>query len=218
MLAEIVGPAGHVTGIDLSADQLAEGRALCQSHGIGNVTFLETSATATGLPRNSFDLVYCRFLLLHLTDPMAALREMYDVLKPGGIIVVEDGNLMTAGSHPPSALQHFADLFYRLGPARGLNYGLADNLYHLVEAAGFPEPHIEIHQPAFSRGDNRLLLKLSVEEIGPACVSAGLLTTEELLQVLADMDRDTNNPQILALLVRMSQVWARKPASPSPTN
>ena len=217
MLAEMVGPSGHVTGIDLSADQLAQGLEFCQAHGIGHVSFLEASATATGLPRNSFDLVYCRFLLLHLTDPMAALRQMYDVLKPGGIIVVEDGNLMTAGSNPPSALQHFADIFARLGPARSLNYGLADNLYHMVLAAGFAVPEIEIHQPAFSRGDKRLLLKLSVEEIGPACVSTGLLTNEELRQVLLDMDRDTNNPDILVLMPRMTLVWALKSAPSSPS-
>ena len=60
------------------------------------------SALDTGLPRNSFDVVYCRFLLLHLTDPQACLREMREVLKPGGIILIEDGNLMTAGSNPPS--------------------------------------------------------------------------------------------------------------------
>src|ERR1700748_3335035 len=64
-LAEMVGPTGHVTGIDLSAAQLEQGRKLCHAEGMTNTTFLEASATATGLPRGSFDLVYCRFLLLH---------------------------------------------------------------------------------------------------------------------------------------------------------
>jgi ubiquinone/menaquinone biosynthesis C-methylase UbiE len=53
-----------------------------------NVTFVEASAVVTTLPRQSLDLAYCRFLLLHLTDPAACLKEMYQVLKPGGIIVV----------------------------------------------------------------------------------------------------------------------------------
>jgi len=55
-------------------------------------------------------------------------------------------------------------------------------------------------------------LQLSVEEIGPACVSEGVVAEAELVAILAEMDRDTNDPNIVALLPRMSQVWARKPS------
>jgi ubiquinone/menaquinone biosynthesis C-methylase UbiE len=48
-------------------------------------------------PDNTFDLVYCRFLLIHLPDPLECLREMRRVLKPDGIIFVEDGDLSTGG-------------------------------------------------------------------------------------------------------------------------
>ncbi len=211
MLAEMVGPSGSVTGVDMSAAQLEQGRNLCKSEGITNANFVEASATATGLPRNSFDLVYCRFLLLHMVDPAAGLREMLAILKPGGVLVVEDGDLTSADSRPASSLRWFADLFGRLGPTRGLNYALENHLYHLVEAAGFAEPDIEIHQPAVARGEDRFLLKWSVEEAAPAFVAAGLVTSAEMDTILADMDRDTRNPDILALMPRMSIVWARKP-------
>ena len=104
-LVRLVGPGGHVTGIDYSGAQCEQARQVCAARGITNATFVEASAYATGLPRASFDAVYCRFLLLHLTDPGAALREMREVLKRGGILVVEDGNLLTAGSMPPGATQ-----------------------------------------------------------------------------------------------------------------
>lgn len=210
-LAEMVGPSGRVTGIDLSAAQLDQGRNLCKAEGITNAIFVEASAMATGLPRNSFDLVYCRYLLLHLLDPTACLREMLEILKPGGILVVEDGDLTTAGSTPASSLQWFAKLFGRLGPTRGLDYALADRLYHLVKDAGFQEPDIEIHQPAVARGEDRFLLKWSVEEAAPSFISAGLVTAAEMDTILADMHRDTINPDILPLLPKMSLVWARKP-------
>jgi ubiquinone/menaquinone biosynthesis C-methylase UbiE len=211
MLAEIVGPSGHVTGIDLSASQLEQGRILCKQAGITNASFVEGSATATGLPRNSLDLVYCRFLLLHLIDPAAGLREMFALLKPGGVLVVEDGDLTTAGSLPASSLGWFADLFGRLGPVRSLDYSLATRLFHLVKDAGGSEVEIEIHQPAVTRGEERFLLKWSVEEAGPAFVEAGLVTRAELDGILADMDRDTQNLEILVLAPRMFLVWARKP-------
>ena len=137
---------------------------------------MKADACATGLLRGSFDLVYCRFLLLHLPDPAACLREMRAVLKPGGLLVVEDGDLASAASVPSTALDAFAYLFTRLAPTRGLNYSLSVNLYHMVKAAGFSAPEIEIHQPAISRGDERFLLQWSVEEAAPAFLSAGLIT------------------------------------------
>jgi len=199
MLAEMVGPSGRVTAIDVSAAQLDQARGHCAAGGLANVTFVEASATASTLPRNSVDLAYCRFLLLHLTDPIACLQEMYAVLKPGGILVVEDGDLTAAGSVPPSAIGAFADLFARLGPTRGLDYALSRNLYHLVQAAGFPVVDIEIHQPALARGEARFLPKWSIDEAGPGCVAAGLITEDELRQILADMQRDTEDERVLIL-------------------
>jgi ubiquinone/menaquinone biosynthesis C-methylase UbiE len=93
LLAELVGAEGHVFGIDFSGAQLAQARERLTTVGGSNIRFVEASATDTGLPCESFDLVYCRFLLIHLTEPEQALREMRALLKPGGILVCEDGDL-----------------------------------------------------------------------------------------------------------------------------
>ena len=210
MLAEIVGPYGSVTGVDVDAGQLAEARAWCDEARVNNVEFVRADATRTPLSRDSYDLVYCRFLLLHLPDPMACLREMRDVLKPGGTIVVEDGDLTSAGSVPPSAMNAFADLFGRFGPLRGLDYSLERTLYHMVLRAGFSNLDIRIHQPAIVRGPNRLFLKSSIEEAGPAFVDAGIITADQLQRTLADMLDAVEDPDVLILAPRMSLVWGRK--------
>jgi SAM-dependent methyltransferase len=212
MLAEIVGPAGSACGIDVNGAQLDQARELCAGGGLTNTSFVEANVSNTGLPRNYFDLVYCRFLLLHLTDPASCLREMRDVLRPGGIIVVEDGDLASATSIPPTATDAFADLFCRLGPTRGVDYSLARNLYHLVIGAGFGDANLEIHQPAIIRGENRFFLKWSVEEAGPALVHSGITTSDELTRTLAEMQCAAEDPGILILAPRMSLVWARKSA------
>jgi SAM-dependent methyltransferase len=164
------------------------------------------------LPRESFDLVYSRFLLIHLPDPEAALHEMRGLLRPNGILVCEDGDLTTAGSEPPSALGAFADLFGRLGPRRGVDYTLGRRLFQMVLAAGFPAPEITFNQPAIARGENKRLLELSVAEAGPAFVEAGLLSAEQLDRALVEMRRLATDGTVLALMPRMAQVWARKPA------
>jgi SAM-dependent methyltransferase len=213
MIAEIVGPSGSVTGIDASAAQLEQGRAVCRKEGLTNTHFVEASAYNTGLERGSFDLVYCRFLLLHLTDPAACLREMRELLRPGGVLVVEDGDLTSATSVPPTALDAFADLFGRLGPTRGLDYTLGSNLYQLITGAGFSNVSLEVHQPAILEGENRYLLKWSVEEAGRAFVDAGLITWAQLERTLAEMQEAIENPGVIVLMPRMSLVWAQKTLS-----
>jgi SAM-dependent methyltransferase len=213
LLAELAGPEGDVVGVDFSSAQLAQARERLRSAGT-NIRFYEASATDTGLPFKSFDLVYCRFLLIHLTDPEGALCEMKALLKPGGILVCEDGDLTTAGSEPPSALGAFADLWGRLGPARGVDYTLGKRLFHMVQAAGFPAPEITFNQPVRPRGETKRLLELSVAEAGPAFVEAGLITAEELETTLIEMQRLNADDTVLAVMPRMAQVWARKPVSP----
>ena len=213
LLADIVGPTGEVVGVDYSADQIEQAKALLPRR-LKNVSFVNASATDTGLLRGSFDLVYSRFLLIHLTEPESALREMYALLKPNGILVVEDGDLTTAGSEPPSSLQAFSNLFGRLGPTWGVDYTLGRRLFQMVLAANFSSPQITFNQPVISRGENKRLLELSVAEAGAAFVEAGLITNEELSQTLNSMKQLVDDETVLALMPRMSQVWARKSAVP----
>jgi ubiquinone/menaquinone biosynthesis C-methylase UbiE len=210
MFSELTGPFGRVLGIDVHAAQLEEARQAFANGGLENVSFLHADACDTKLPANSFDLVYCRFLLLHLPNPADCVSEMHRVLKPGGLLVLEDGDLASAESIPPSAMNAFAELFSRLGPMRGVNYSISRDLFHMLKAAGIPEPQVEIHQPAITRGDARFFLKWSVQEAGPALVSAGLVTQAELDRTLADMQAAVEDLNVLILPPKMSIAWGRK--------
>jgi SAM-dependent methyltransferase len=208
-LAELVGPEGEVVGLDMSADQLAQAKKRFDSES-ENVRFVEASAMNTRLPSATFDAVYCRFLLMHLVEPTAALAEMRRLLKPNGIIICEDGDLTSAGTEPTSALNTFAELFGKLGPVRGVDYTLGKRLYHLVTAAGFKSADVRFHQPVIARGAAKRLLELSVAEAGPAFVAAGFISAAELDRRLLDMRRLAEDDRVLAIMPRMTQVWARK--------
>jgi SAM-dependent methyltransferase len=79
LLASAVGPAGHVTGVDISAPLLANARA-----GAGaNETFVEADAAFHAFTPE-FDLVFSRFGVMFFDDPPAAFANIRKGLKPGG--------------------------------------------------------------------------------------------------------------------------------------
>jgi SAM-dependent methyltransferase len=158
----------------------------------------------SGLPRESFDLVYCRFLLIPLPEPERALREMRALLQPGGVLVCDDGDLTSPGSEPPSALGIFSELWGRLGPRRGVDYTLGRRLFQMVQDAGFPEPEVAFNQPVAARGENKRLLELSAAEAGPAFIAAGLITAAELERTLVEMRRLAADGTVLAVMPRMT--------------
>ena len=88
LLAERVGPDGHVTGLDVNPANVALAREFADEHGLANVDIAEGDARRTGLPPSSFDLAYARTLLVTIPDPAAVVSEMARLVRPGGWIAV----------------------------------------------------------------------------------------------------------------------------------
>ena len=64
---------------------------------------------------NTFDIVHAHQLLQHLTEPVAAIREMRRVVRPGGIVALRDadyGGMIWAPTDPK--LDEWMDLYQRM--------------------------------------------------------------------------------------------------------
>ena len=85
-IAERVGPMGAVTCTDAVAEMVAAAENEAQRRGLTNLTFRECVADSLSFESNSFDAVVCRLGVMFFPDPLAALREMLRVAKPGGLV------------------------------------------------------------------------------------------------------------------------------------
>jgi SAM-dependent methyltransferase len=74
----------RVTGLDLSAAQLAHARALIARERV-DVRLIEANAEATGLPDRSFDVVFCDHGAMAFADPRRTVPEVARLLRPGGL-------------------------------------------------------------------------------------------------------------------------------------
>ncbi len=82
--ARLVGAGGRITGVDISAAMLSVGRAWPLEPGAAPIEYVESSAASIPLPDAAFDVAYCQQGLQHMSDPLAALREIRRLLKPSG--------------------------------------------------------------------------------------------------------------------------------------
>lgn len=82
-LASRVGPAGHVTALDLSNELLQIATERAQQRRLTNFSIQQADAHQLPYPDQSFDLVTSRFGVMFFQNCEKALREVHRVLKPG---------------------------------------------------------------------------------------------------------------------------------------
>ena len=134
-LARRVAP-GRVVGLDVSPDPLAEARALADREGV-SVTFAVGDTYALEAADDSFDVVHAHQVLQHLTDPVAALREMARVCRPGGVVAVRDVDYAAMTWYPLDAgLDRWLDLYHRVARANDAEPDAGRRLLSWAHAAG----------------------------------------------------------------------------------
>lgn len=103
LLADRIGPAGRVVGLDLEPANVALARELAAERGLANVEVMQGDAHRTGLPSASYDLVHARTLLINIPDPAAVVAEMVRLARPGGWVAVlepDGGGSVCYPAHP----------------------------------------------------------------------------------------------------------------------
>jgi SAM-dependent methyltransferase len=82
-----------VTAIDISTHLIDVGRRLAEEEGLsGRISFQVGDAHSPGVPEGSFDVVVMHTLISHVADPAEVLAEGRRLLRPGGRLVVFDGD------------------------------------------------------------------------------------------------------------------------------
>ena len=132
--ARIVAP-GAIVGIDAQASVIAQAARECSEP---NLTFEVGDAYALPFRDCSFDVVHAHQLLQHLADPLAALREMHRVLRPGGTVAVRDADFAGFVWHPDDALlDRWLALYHAVTARNGADADAGRKLLSWVQRSGF---------------------------------------------------------------------------------
>ena len=88
--AQMVGPGGSVTGIDMTPEMLAKARAAAAELGLENVRYVEADAEQLPFADETFDVVTSNGVIDLIPDKDAVFSELHRVLRPGGRVQLAD--------------------------------------------------------------------------------------------------------------------------------
>jgi SAM-dependent methyltransferase len=172
-LADLVAP-GEVVGLDAEARVLDEARALAAERGAGNTRFVVGDAYALPFPDGTFDVVHAHQVLQHLTDPVAALREMRRVAGPGGLVAVRDGDYGAMAWYPASeGLDEWRALYREVAHALGGEADAGRRVASWARAAGLDQVVATAGTWCFATAEDRAQWAGSWAQ---RCVASGFAT------------------------------------------
>lgn len=129
---------GRVVGVDRAAELVEVARR--EAEGVANVEFRVGDIYQLPAADAAFDVVHAHQVLLHLSDPVAALVEMRRVCRPTGVVAAREGDYTGAIWYPEDpALDRWLDLQRRVVRGSGGNLDGGRRLLGWARRAGFSE-------------------------------------------------------------------------------
>ena len=148
LAAKLVGPSGEVVGVERDPHSIARARARVADAGLRNVTF--TQSDVSQIPSSDpFDAVVGRFILMFLPDPLAVLRSLTQLVRPGGVVAFHELSwapfLLLAARLPlwSAATSVIHETFRRSGANTEMGFAL----YQIFQKAGLPPPTMSLEMP-----------------------------------------------------------------------
>jgi len=213
LLSDRVGNAGEVVGLEREPHLLGMAQTIIAERHLPNVRLVEGDASATELRRQAFDVAHARLLLIVSLDPERVVAEMVALVRPGGIVALQEFDVVSILCEPPHpAWAPLMDAYHRVFRTRGLSGYVGRRVPGLLRAAGLVDVRVHVHTHVSVPGDvDHLLLLQVIEDIRDQVITQGVLTPEQLTALVESLQTHLNQPETMVVHPLLFQVWGRKP-------
>ena len=209
-MAALVGPEGHVVGVDRDQSILHLARQEADKQGLP-ATFRTLEAEELA-EESAYDLVFTRYLLSHLPRPQRALEAMVRAARPGGRLVIEDVYFPGHVCYPPNAaLDRFVELYQAVARAKeNGDAAIGVRLLEMALEAGLEEVRVGLVVPTFREGEGKRVTQITMEHMREAVVDAGLASDAEVDEIVGELGRIADDDRTLMSTAPTFQVWGLK--------
>ena len=214
-MAQQVTKTGHVFAIDNSAEQLEIAKQRAQQQQLKNISFHLMDAHNLSKFNDAFDLCFCRWLLMHVKDPMEVVKSMANTVKLNGLLAFEVGDLRANDFYPSfPSFEFFIEKLLALSRKLGRDMNICYRIFQIASSLNNFSTHIQFSQPIIT--DPEILANFSdlvcvlIDSSSSSFIENDILTHDELSKLKIDILKHTITPHSIAALSRMTQVWCKK--------
>jgi ubiquinone/menaquinone biosynthesis C-methylase UbiE len=208
-MAQTVGPKGHVFAVDRSQAQLDLAKKRIHDAGLDNVTFIQAEVLDDQIPcPQPADVVYARLLLMHLQAPEVAVQNMAKLLKPDGVLALNEPHNSTITLVNGPEFDDYKRAFLGLGQHYKVDYDMGVRLKELARNQGFDDVTESTHQHTLEPEVAQQILTMTFKSIGNKALEHQLITQAQYEEI---EKMSANNNKALQFSVQY-YITARKTA------
>lgn len=207
LLSTWVGPTGTCVGTDVDPRMLQTAADLVAGEQFGNVELVQDDLFNSQLPPASFDLVHARFQLAPLGRVDEQLAAFQRLLRPGGILVLEEPDSASWRYEPEApAAMRLKGLITDAFRASGGDFDAGRNCYEVLRNAGLG-PHLRAEVVALPPGHPYLRLPVQfATSLRPKLLVVA--DDASLDETITDADRELAQPNRWGMTFTLVQAWA----------
>jgi ubiquinone/menaquinone biosynthesis C-methylase UbiE len=212
-LARLVGPNGRVVATDLDEIKLNLASQEAEQLHLTNVELRLVDTVNDQFDK--FDFAHARFVLSHLPDPQKALQKIWQAIRPGGVLAVQDTDFRGHFCHPEfAAFTRYVELYTKTVQQRGGDSNIGPRLPGLLVQAGFEAVQMNIVQVAEMSGESKLMAPITMENIADSAMAEGLAIQAEVDRLVHELYEFACKPDTVVSGPRVIQTWGHRPQFP----
>ncbi|WP_425360995.1 class I SAM-dependent methyltransferase [Candidatus Tisiphia endosymbiont of Stenodema calcarata] len=205
-----IGQDGKLLCLDISQKQIELTKSKLSSKNIDIVEY-QVADIQDYQGNEQYDLVYCRFVLIHLTHPQKALNNMLSLLKLGGTIACEEHDYKAIFNYPYArSIEQYKELLHKIEKRLSVDYSYGIKLFNTLCSLQLTDVKFDFHQPVFNGAEEKLLLKLSLLEEKEHFIKHKLIDNLEIEKMLKEMDQIIQDKTVIQSAGGVFQSWGRK--------
>ncbi|HZU80862.1 MAG TPA: methyltransferase domain-containing protein [Acidimicrobiales bacterium] len=212
-LSERVGPTGRVVGVERDEVTVAQGQAFLAERRLANVEIVRGDGAATELPRDAYDVVTTRLVLVNIPNPERLVAEAFALCRNGGVVAYHDVVWPLGSFDPPCpAWEQLYELAKKYTASRGIDLHIGLRLPRLLREQGLVNIEARSITHVCPPGHARRTIPADIlAAFAPNLVAEGLISDDELGQLRATLRSHIEQPETFVVSPLYIQAWGTKP-------